>query len=265
MGPVQGKNVIIFFDLGAGYKEFGCAETVSFEASSSLVPTSTIGTGVDNTYDYQDKDYVINVSGILQIEDAANLTGWDILAVMDNFLELPYRMVFTDDGAVSKTVSGVVLVPRVLFDGAQMDLANCSFQLQGTGGRLVTDGIVTDITITLNAQGQDGTTGTITVAKLVDDLDGEINLIPGGPLATTAFPGMNTVTKLVPSGVYRLRVTVSTSALGPAMESHTLNHDASPGDVQHPPPSTTTSYYTGTEPVWDFTVDRTINLITGAS
>jgi hypothetical protein len=265
MGPVQGKNVIIFFDLGAGFKEFGCAETVSFEANASLIQTSTVGTGVDNTYDYQDKDYVINVSGILQVEDATNLTGWDILAVMDNFLELPYRMVFTDEGAISKTVSGRALVPRVAFDGSETDLANCSFQLQGTGSRLTTDGIITDVLISVRAQGQDGTTGSITVAKLVDDEDNEINLIPGGPVATVAYPAMNTVTKLVPSGVYRLRLTVVTSALGPSLEAHTLTHDAAPGDIKHPPPSSTTSYYTGTEPVWDFTVARTITLTTGVS
>lgn len=262
---VKGNDVILSVRDGDIFKPVACSISCELSSDADLVEITTKNSGYWKEFDYQALSWRVTCDGVIILDDESTKASlFLLLETQHNFLEMIMQFTIQDDAGNAKTIAGRVLIPSIVFSGAVDDYARHQETFQGTGGLLITDGLSTNITVTLRAQGQDGTTGSIDSAELVDDI-GIVYPLLSTPLSTAVFPDFNTITAEVPAGTYKLRITVITSALGPAMESHTLSHDALPGDIQHPGPSGATTYYDDPEPIWDFTTDRTITLVTGAS
>jgi predicted secreted protein len=262
---VKGNDVILSVRDGDDFKPVACSISCEITSEADLVEITTKNSGYWKEWDYQVLSWKATCDGVIILDDESTKASlFLLLETQHNFLEMIMQCTIQDTAGNAKTITGRILIPSVVFSGAVDDFARHQETFQGTGGLLITDGLSTSVTVTLRAQGQDGTTGTINSAVLVDDIGIEYILLPS-PLSTAVYPAFNTHAATVPSGVYKLRVSVTTSALGPALEAHTFSHDALPGDARHPGPSGTTTYYPTPEPIWDFSVDRTITLVTGAS
>lgn len=252
MEPVQGKDVTIFFNEG-GWKEFGCAETISLERTSDLVEISTIGQGNHKKFDYNAFQYTINITGLI-LNDDPKVKVWDLWAYQSNMLSIPYRMVFTDPDATIKAVVGIVIINSINLSGSQEDLASSTIQLQGSGDTLLLDTIdEVELEIQAFAIGS-GAVAAIENVILTDALGIETNVLVGPQGAGAA------TTVQIPSGVYHIRATLSGN-----QAYNLLQSDAAPGFSENlggPLSGYEFWPYPPNSPVWDFTVNRFLRFYT---
>lgn len=250
MEPVKGKDVIIWFNItGEGFDEFGCAETMNVERSAELIESSTISTGVNKTFDYQSLQYVISLSSLV-LNDDPKITTWDLWAQQENFLVIPYRMVFTDPSGTVKAILGRVLVQSINLEGSEEDLASSTIQLQGSGATLILDSIG-EVELTIEVQADAGTASMSNII-ITDGLGIETVVFAG----TINQGGSQVVT--IPAGTYHIRGTLTTNQAFALLIS-----DAVPGFSQNiSGPFTAVVYWPlpADSPIWDFTDDRFFKL-----
>ena len=246
MEPVQGRDVIIQLNVdGSTYLEFGCAEDMSLERVAELVETSTISTGVFKTWDYQSLDYTINLSGLV-LNDDPSVKVWDLWAQQENFLVVPYRMIFTDPDGIVKAIVGRLLVKSIAFSGPSEDLASSTIQLQGSGPTIVLDS-VGEVELELQVAASVGTASIKDV--IITDAIGNETLVYAGPLNQGS-----TATVSIPSGTYHIRATLNTN-----QPYGLYSSDAAPGFVVNLNSIPANYVYwplPATSPIWDFTSNR---------
>lgn len=246
MEPVRGRDVLIYFNVdGSTYQEFGCAEQMNVEQIAEVIETSTVSTGVRKTWDYQSIDYTISLSGLV-LNDDPNLTVWQLLEQQENFLVVPYRMVFTDPDGTVKARVGRILFRSIGLDGSQEDLASSTIQMQGSGPVLTLD-TIGEVELTLQVLASVGAASMSNV--IITDQLGIETIVHTGPLTQG-----NTVTVDIPAGTYHIRAELTTNQPYNLFESDALPGFAEP--MNGP--------FTGLEhwpapydsPIWDFTSNR---------
>lgn len=244
MDAVRGKDVIIYFNIDGTYEEFGCAETMNIEKVAEIIETSTAGTGVDKTWDYQSKEYSIGLSGLV-LNDDPKLTVWGLWAVQDNFLTAPYRMVFTDPSGTLKAVVGIVLIRSINLDGSQEDLASSTLQFQGSGPTLILDSL-TPVQLTMQVVTSPGTV-TMGNIRIKDELGIETVVFAG-----TITNGTSQVVDIIP-GSYQIRATLNSDR-----PFNLFYSDALPGFAEHLDGAQTNVVYwpEANSSIWDFTASR---------
>lgn len=137
--PVQGKDVLFKIAATGGYKPVLISKSVQLNTSADLVEITTMTDGTDpeegvwKNYDYDSLSYSISLEGVMKCTDPNDQTGWDLLELQRQFLEVPYQLVFTDESNNTKTVSGKVAVKNVTFSATPNALVTQSFELQGLG------------------------------------------------------------------------------------------------------------------------------------
>lgn len=238
--------MILFFNLGSGFVEYGCVESVSIQRNTERIETSTLSTGTDKTWDYQSKDYSISVSGLV-LNDDPKITVWQMWAVQDNFLKVPYKFVATDPDATVKAIIGVVMVDSINIEGSEEDLASSTIQLQGSGGVVVLD-TADEVELSLEVTSTPGGAAQMGNVILTDALGNETNVFVG-PLTE----GNSTTVSIIP-GTYHIRATLTTD-----QDFNLYESDAIPGFAQQMPGPFTNQVYwplPADFPIWDFTANR---------
>lgn len=250
---VKGNDIIISIRDGDTYKPVACAVSGEITSSADILEKTTTGSGYWKTYAYQRLSWQVTCDGVIILDDESTKASlFYLLDAQHSFLELLLQCTIQDDEGNAKTVSGNVLIPSIVFSGAVDDFGRHQETFQGSGGLLVTDGLVTNITVTISLTELSGSTGSVDSVTLVDEVGSEYDL-----LVSPLMSGSTTAD--VPSGTYKLRVTITSNHA-----TNTWSHDASPGDTQFFGAGTSV-FYNLPEPVWDFTEDRTISVTTGGA
>lgn len=138
-GTIQGKDVIFLIQKNGVYIPFVCAKEVDIEIDADTVPTKTVGDGIWKKFAYQSLSYTITLSSVLVFDDN-NFTGWDLLDNMLQFVNLNFKMLFTDPiSGKARRLAGQVIITKSSISATSIDLVMNDISFPGTGPLLVQD------------------------------------------------------------------------------------------------------------------------------
>src|SRR6185436_11640854 len=139
-GIVQGRDCIFQVNIGAGFVPLVCSKSFAVTVETEMKETTTVGNGVWRAFDYKSLSYSISLNGAVKVvDDDADAIYFDLLFYQMNFLELPFRAIFTDPANTVKVMRGTAIVPRSVFNASPGQLADSVVDLQGSGEMFVLD------------------------------------------------------------------------------------------------------------------------------
>lgn len=142
---VQGKSCLFEVNISGSYKQVVCAKSFSITTTVDTVEITTIDvagadpeSGIWKDYDHDSISYTLTLDGVMKITDATNDTVWEALSAATQFVEVPYRVTFTDPEANTKQVSGTAIITNVTLSAAPNALVQQSISFIGKGKYTVT-------------------------------------------------------------------------------------------------------------------------------
>ncbi len=133
MATVKGENVrLLIYDNG-GFRMYACAVSCTITLSTTLVETSTTGSGAFTTFEGQKHSWSGTIDGVVNLDNPGMLTLADLRSKQIAFTKLLINYERTDlDGNVY-TDSGYILITSSSDTGDVNDVATFSIEFQGTG------------------------------------------------------------------------------------------------------------------------------------
>lgn len=141
---VQGKNCVFQVNFGDGYKPVVCAKGFTVSIDTELKETTSRGSGVHKEYDYKSLSYSVNLTGLVKVIDLdGDVIFFDLAFYQKNFLELPWKALFTDPNGTIKSMRGLGIVRSSVFTASAAQLADTTVDIQGTGEYFIEDDLAT--------------------------------------------------------------------------------------------------------------------------
>lgn len=177
--PIQGSDCLFAVYNGSEYVPVVCSTSFSLTLTSDLIETTTKGDGQWKAYDYNTLSYTLSLSGIVKSQDDTAATVFDLLASQMGFVEVPYRLLFTD-GETDKYIEGTCLISSTQLGASAGNLADYTCEFQGTGAFETRDTLeICEVYIPdtfLNVQVRQypyGSTGTTTVEVQITNISAD--------------------------------------------------------------------------------------------
>lgn len=137
MNVILGKDVIIQFYKEEEYRNFVCAENITFRGQTETKSVKTIGDGIWARPRLQSNSYTIEVTGIIPYDEPDQVTAFDLTEYWKQGVGINYQMIFNDQtGETYTAIYGVALVTNCEVSGPA-DFAGASFTLQGIGEPII--------------------------------------------------------------------------------------------------------------------------------
>lgn len=215
--PVKGTDAILQIYKAGSYRDYLCATDVSVDFKSDLKSVKTIGDGVWKRSRPQSIGYTINLNGVVKIENGDDPAAFDVLEYQKQFVDIQYRITFTDSASSLRVIMGNAIVDNSQFSAGSEGFATAQFNMTGNGEPSISDSLIPcNITITDLTFNQEGpgaittvnifTSGTGSVLKYEYSIGGgstlstyntyfQISLTPGTksftvtPVCTNGFSG----------------------------------------------------------------------------
>lgn len=187
MGYIEGKNVILLIDKGAGYVPALCATSVSINTQTETVEIMTVGDGAWRKPKQQKLAYSISLEGITEfpLDSSDTYDTFNFIDSQIGFTNIAYRMYFESTTASSlgtnviKMITGEALVTDSNLAAGSDNLMDTSLTLEGFGAYELFDTTTacaaTLSTVTYSAQSPlfvdiayTGLSGATTIAYSVD-------------------------------------------------------------------------------------------------
>lgn len=142
---VQGKACVFQVNITGSYKTVVCAKSFSIVTAVDTVEITTIDvagadpeSGIWKDYDHDSISYTLTLDGVMKITDSTNDTVWEALSAAIQFVEVPFKLVFTDPEANAKTVEGTAIITNVSLSATPNALVQQSISFIGKGKYTVT-------------------------------------------------------------------------------------------------------------------------------
>lgn len=135
---IQGKDAILSFYKN-DWLPFVCSSDITIGITANKVAIRAPGDGPWKKYTYQDVEYTLTLSGILQFDDN-NFTGWDMLNNQLGFMHVQFRCSFDDENGDVKSVQGFAMIETSNLSSSVGALVKNDFNLVGSGKLILFDG-----------------------------------------------------------------------------------------------------------------------------
>lgn len=111
-----------------------CAKSFSLSRKTNVVEITGASDGFSKDFDYDTLEYTLSLDGLIVVlEPGDNPIIFDLMNVQSQFLELAYKMIFTDPLLNVKTIEGVVLVLQSDLNVAAGAFGEFSVEFLGKG------------------------------------------------------------------------------------------------------------------------------------
>lgn len=130
--PILGKDVVIQFDRGSNFGTYFCATDVEISFQMQTKETKTIGDGYHKRKRGQSQSATISLSGVVTISTLFT-TSFTLLDYFDNMVDIPFRIIFTDEQFDTKVIEGMALPTDITLSGGSEGHANGSITLDVNG------------------------------------------------------------------------------------------------------------------------------------
>lgn len=168
---VSGKDVIVMIDDG-GFKLYGCASSCSLNLSTSMIETSSVGSGLYSTFRPQKHGFTATISGLLNLDDPTALTLYDLRQKQLALTQLLVKFTRTDAAGNEYVSQFDAYITGSTDSGEANGAATFDIDLQGTGELVETSSSVVKIcNQTWMTRNWDGTTfrNGDTIPEITDD------------------------------------------------------------------------------------------------
>lgn len=131
---IQGNDCLFQINTTGTFSNLVCSKSFILNIDSETKETTTRGDGGWRDYDYKTIGYTITLSGLLQIMDSQGRNiYYDLLQQQINFLELPYRIIYTDPSLNVALITGTVIVTKSTINTSAGNLVESDIELIGKG------------------------------------------------------------------------------------------------------------------------------------
>lgn len=155
---VSGKDVIVMIDDG-GFKLYGCASSCSLNLSTSMIETSSVGSGLYSTFRPQKHGFTATISGLLNLDDPTALTLYDLRQKQLAMTQVLVKFTRTDAAGNEYISTFDAYITGSTDSGDANGAASFDIDLQGTGELVETSSSVVKIcNQTWMTRNWDGTT-----------------------------------------------------------------------------------------------------------
>ena len=156
MELVLGKNIVVYTWVNGAWKMFACARTASFSLATTMLETTTIGSGSFASFLPQKHSFTGSIDGLINL-DNTNLRLSDFRNLQLNKQPLLMRFERTGNDSSTYTTEGTFYITSSSDTGSYADIATFAIELQGSGALVE---IFTPTPITPNAVTRLEYTGT---------------------------------------------------------------------------------------------------------
>lgn len=130
---VLGKNVVVTINDGNGWKLYGCANNCSLSISTSLIETSSIGSGLYATYVPQKHNITGTISGLINLDDPTLLSLYDLRQLQLNMTQIQVKFTRTDAAGNEYTSEIDAYITGSNDTGETNGAASFDIDIQATG------------------------------------------------------------------------------------------------------------------------------------
>jgi hypothetical protein len=133
MSAITGKDVIVLIYIEEAWRYYACATSCSLTVSTSMIETSTTGSGLYTTYIPQRHDITGTISGIVNLDMPNMLNLADLRALQLSMTKLLMR--FSREGSSGNNYTDEVefYITNSTDSGDVNGIAAFDIDLQGTG------------------------------------------------------------------------------------------------------------------------------------
>ena len=137
---VLGRNVSVEALIDGDYIVIGCAFSCSFEFENELIGKTDVNAGLNRKKRVRISDTRGSVQGLTTlVNTATRVTILYFLQEAVRRAEQTMRFVFTDEGGITKYITGLWLVRTMSLNGDTSSLSEFDLQLEGTGPITISD------------------------------------------------------------------------------------------------------------------------------
>lgn len=142
---IQGRNCIFQMKIDDDYQDVLCAKTFSLNRTYELKETTTKQSGFDKEFRPRRKSYTISFNGVVQtVADANKPTIKTLFDNGEDFLPIPYRIIYEDNSGNVMVITGQVYLTSAVFSANPINLLDGTIEMQGNGPIEISD-VVPDL------------------------------------------------------------------------------------------------------------------------
>src|SRR6187399_1138337 len=133
MALVRGENVVVQIYNGGVWEFYACAQSASIEIETSLIETSTTGTGVNRTSIPEANSFSGSLTGLVNLDKPGLITLPSLIVLQLGHQLLQTRFTFTDEAGNVFIFKGDFYITNSSISGGIGDAAGFNISLKGTG------------------------------------------------------------------------------------------------------------------------------------
>jgi predicted secreted protein len=130
---VFGNNAVLQVRIAGTYVNVGCAVSCSFEFENELIAKTDVNAGLFRKKRVRMSDSRMSVQGLTTLVDDTSYSPMYFLQEGVRRTEQDLRILFTDEGGISKQVQGSYLVKTIQMTGKADDFSEFDMGFEGTG------------------------------------------------------------------------------------------------------------------------------------
>jgi hypothetical protein len=131
---IHGKNCFVYILSGDDYYLIGCGISFSFEVENELILRTGINDGLFPKKRVRQTSFRGSVNSVMISEsDAAKVSAFFLIQEGVRRAESTYKFEFTDGAAVTKTITGSLLVQAVNISADTQSFSKFDLSIEGTG------------------------------------------------------------------------------------------------------------------------------------
>lgn len=135
---LRGSGALFYLVTDAGDIPVLCATDVVLRWSREVIGATTITSGTAKEKRTRLFEWSVSVTGLTPIENDSSTIGWFYLTQVSGTIQ-QLKIVYTDDNALQKVVSGNMIIPSGELTSPATDFCNASLEFMGTGVMDISD------------------------------------------------------------------------------------------------------------------------------
>lgn len=131
---IQGNDCLFQINTTGEFKTLVCSKSFLLSVETETKETTTRGDGGWRDYDYKTLGYTITLSGLLKLTDSEGRNTYnDLFQQQINFLEVQYRIIYTDPSGNNAIVAGTVIITRTALNTSAGSQVESDIEMIGKG------------------------------------------------------------------------------------------------------------------------------------